>query len=155
MTTDEANGQGTGGSWLPSPIGAGEPARRDPASRSGPLHDRDGPLTDSPIARRGTPQAPAERAEHGGRPATVPDRRAAPGEAAAAGPGKQLEVSGPSRAPQHVESAFPPIVTWMCAELQDRLRRNGVVLAEIHLASYERYPERTAEPRRPDREAEP
>jgi hypothetical protein len=155
MTTDEPGSQGTSGSWLPSPIAASEPARRAPASRSGPLHDRDGRLTEDPIARLGAPQAPAERAEHGCRPASVPDRRGAAAEAAAAGTGKQLAEHQSSRVPQYSESAFPPIVTWMCAELKDRLQRNGVALAEIHLASDERYPERTAEPRHADREAEP
>jgi hypothetical protein len=59
------------------------------------------------------------------------------------------------RSPYESQAAFPPIVTWTCAELRDRLERNGAALAEVHLAQDEQHRARTAEPWQADREAEP
>jgi hypothetical protein len=47
------------------------------------------------------------------------------------------------------------VVTWMNAELRDRIQRNGAALADMHLAKDAQLPVRAADPELEDREAEP
>ena len=68
---------------------------------------------------------------------------------------KQPPERDPDHAPYEGRSPVRPIVTWMNAELRNRLQRNAAALADIHLASDERISRRQAAPRQADREAEP
>ena len=68
---------------------------------------------------------------------------------------KQPPERDPDHAPYEGRSPVRPLVTWMSAELRDRLQRNAAVLAEIHLVGDEQFPARQAAPRHADREAEP
>ena len=68
---------------------------------------------------------------------------------------KQPQNPDADHAQYEGRSPVRPIVTWMNAELRDRLQRNAAALAEIHLAADEQLPARKADPRHADREAEP
>ena len=68
---------------------------------------------------------------------------------------KQPPKQHPDHATYEGRSPVRPLVTWMSAELRDRLQRNAAALAEIHLAKDEQFPAREADPRQADREAEP
>jgi hypothetical protein len=68
---------------------------------------------------------------------------------------KQPQDRDADRAQYEVRSPTWAIVTWMNAELRDRIRRNGVSLAEIHLAKDAQISGPTPDPRLEDREAEP
>ena len=68
---------------------------------------------------------------------------------------KQPPEPDPGYARYEGRSPIRPIVTWINPQLLDRVRRNAVALAEIHLAADEQLPAREPDPRQADREAEP
>lgn len=67
---------------------------------------------------------------------------------------KQPQERHPEPALDRPQSSTWAVVTWMNQELRERIRRNGVVLGEMHLSRDTPFPVRAADPQLEDREAE-